>query len=145
MYFCVCPRLHQSIYTPYTYIYIKKNRSVTTLQIYILKKNLKYVHCKMYSIFTVFASIFGYDATSFAHLVILCHFSPQILFKLCQVGWGPLEDRHFQVSPKMFDWVQAQALTGPLKDIHRVVYKPLLHCLKLGIHLTTVKPIMNII
>ena len=29
----------------------------------------------------------------------------------------------------MFDWVQARALAGPLKDIHRVVPKPLLHCL----------------
>ena len=26
----------------------------------------------------------------------------------------------------MFDWVQVRALAGPLKDIHRVVPKPLL-------------------
>ena len=38
-------------------------------------------------------------------------------------------DSHFQVSPEMFDWVQVRALAGPLKDIHRVVPKPLLHCL----------------
>ena len=29
----------------------------------------------------------------------------------------------------MFDWVQVWALAGPLKDIHRLVPKPLLHCL----------------
>ncbi len=38
-------------------------------------------------------------------------------------------DAHFQASPEILDWVQAQALAGPLKDIHRVVYKPLLLCL----------------
>ncbi len=40
-----------------------------------------------------------------------------------------LSDAHFQVSPEIFDWAQAQAVAGPLKDIHRVVYKPLLLCL----------------
>ena len=29
----------------------------------------------------------------------------------------------------MLDWVQVQALAGPLKDILRLVPKPLLHCL----------------
>ena len=29
----------------------------------------------------------------------------------------------------MFDWVQVRALAGPLKDIRRLVPKPLLHCL----------------
>ena len=29
----------------------------------------------------------------------------------------------------MFDQVQVQALSGPLKDIQRLVPKPLLHCL----------------
>ena len=28
----------------------------------------------------------------------------------------------------MFDWVQVWALTEPLKDIQRLVPKPLLHC-----------------
>ncbi len=37
-------------------------------------------------------------------------------------------DAHFQVSPDIFDCIQAQAVVGPLKDIHRVVYKPLLLC-----------------
>jgi len=26
-------------------------------------------------------------------------------------------DRHFQVSPEMFDWVQVQALAGPLTEL----------------------------
>ncbi len=38
-------------------------------------------------------------------------------------------DAHFQVYPEIFDWVQVQAVAGPLKDIHRVVCKPLLRCL----------------
>ena len=29
----------------------------------------------------------------------------------------------------MFDWVQVRALAGPLKDIQRLVPKPLLHCI----------------
>ena len=29
----------------------------------------------------------------------------------------------------MFDWVQVQALAGPLKDIQQLVPKPLLRCL----------------
>ncbi len=29
----------------------------------------------------------------------------------------------------MSDWFQVPALAGPLKDVHRVVPKPLLHCL----------------
>ena len=36
---------------------------------------------------------------------------------------------YFQVPPGMFDRVQVRALAGPLKDIHRLVTKPLLHCL----------------
>ena len=36
---------------------------------------------------------------------------------------------YFQVSPEMFNQVQVWALAGPLKDIHRLVTKPLLRCL----------------
>ena len=68
-------------------------------------------------------SLLGYD-TSFAHLG-LGIFLPL----LCQVGWGLSVDSHFQVSPKIFDWVQVRALAGPLKDIHRVFPKALLRCL----------------
>ena len=44
---------------------------------------------------------------------------------LCQVGMGSLVPSYFQVSPEMFD----RALAGPLKDIQRLVLKPLLRCL----------------
>lgn len=37
-------------------------------------------------------------------------------------------DRHFQVSPEIFDRVQVRSLAGTLKDIHRVVPSPLLLC-----------------
>ena len=36
---------------------------------------------------------------------------------------------YFQVSPEMLNRVQDQALAGPLKDIQRLVPKPLLRCL----------------
>ena len=50
--------------------------------------------------------------------------------RLCQAGWGlSFQPFHIHVSPEMFDWVQVRALSGPLKDIHRVVPKPLLLCL----------------
>ena len=67
------------------------------------------------------------DATSLAHLY-LRSFSHSSLQMLCQVGWGVLVHSYFQVSPEMFDRVQVWALTGPLKDIQRLVPKPLLHC-----------------
>ena len=38
-------------------------------------------------------------------------------------------DSYFQVSPRMFDLVQVQALAGLLKDIQRLVPRPLLRCL----------------
>ena len=69
----------------------------------------------------------GYDATSLAHLY-LSFFSADTL-KLCQVGWAELLHSYFQVSPEMFDWVQVWTLAGPLKDIQRLVPKPLLRCL----------------
>jgi hypothetical protein len=40
---------------------------------------------------------------------------------------------YFQVSSEMLDRVQVQALTGPLKDIQRLVPKPLLHFLVLRV------------
>ncbi len=55
------------------------------------KKKLKLVHCTsiqiLNSVLSWSTSIFGYDATSFAHqhFAIICHSSP---LKLCQVGWG---------------------------------------------------------
>lgn len=64
----------------------------------------------------------------FVHLDLGIFFSadpPQ----LCQVGWVPSVDRHFQVSPDMFDWAQVRAQSGALKDVHRIVPMPVLHCL----------------
>ena len=49
--------------------------------------------------------------------------------KLCQVVWGVSLHSYFQVSSEMFDQVEVWALAGPLKDIQRLVPKPLLHCL----------------
>ncbi len=71
-------------------------------------------------------SLFWYDAKSFAlqHLAIICHSSQKRLDEA---------DAHFQVSPEIFDWVQAQAVTGPLKDIHRVVCLGSLSCWKVNL------------
>ena len=49
--------------------------------------------------------------------------------KLCQVGWGASLHRYSQVSPEIIDWVQVRTLAGRLKDIQRLVPKPLLRCL----------------
>ena len=49
--------------------------------------------------------------------------------KLYQVGLGESLHSYFQVSPEIFDRVQVRALAGSLKDIQRLVLKPLLHCL----------------
>ncbi len=67
--------------------------------------------------------VFLFDATSFAHqhLAIICHLSPRLFTSQALSGWMGT-DAHFQVSPEIFDWVQVQAVAGPLKDIHRVVY-----------------------
>ena len=75
--------------------------------------------------------IFEYDTTSLAHLYLglfLSFFSADP-FKLCQVGWAVLLHNYFQVSPEMFDRVEILVLAGPLKDIQRLVPKPLLGCL----------------
>jgi hypothetical protein len=58
--------------------------------------------------------------------------------KLSQVGWGALLHSYFQVSPEMLDGVQVRALAGQLKDIQRLVLKPLLRCL--GCVLRVVEP-----
>ncbi len=69
---------------------------------------------------------------SFAHrhLAIICYSSPHLFTSQALSGW--MGQTHFQVSPEIFDWVQAQALAGPLKDINSVVSKPLLLCALLG-------------
>ena len=49
--------------------------------------------------------------------------------KPCQVKLEAFLHSYFQVSPEMFHRVQIWALAGPLKDIQRLVPKPLLRCL----------------
>jgi hypothetical protein len=53
--------------------------------------------------------------------------------KLCQVGWGASLHSYFQVCAEIFNGVQVRTLAGPLKDIQRLVLKPLLHCLGCGL------------
>ena len=48
------------------------------------------------------------------------------LLNVCQVGWGASLHSFFKVSPEVFDRVQVRAQAGPLKDIQRLVLKPLL-------------------
>ena len=42
---------------------------------------------------------------------------------------GSVAAKLFSVSPEMFDQVQVRALAGPLKDIQRLIPKPLMSCL----------------
>ena len=58
-----------------------------------------------------------------------CFSSEADPLKLCQVGWGALLHSCFLVSPEILDRVQVWTLAGPLKDIKRLVPKPLLCCL----------------
>ena len=53
----------------------------------------------------------------------------QCLFKVYSAEWGAWLHSYFQVSPELFGRVQVWALVGPLKEIQRLVLKPLLHCL----------------
>uniref|UniRef100_A0AAZ3SLF3 Peptidase S1 domain-containing protein n=1 Tax=Oncorhynchus tshawytscha TaxID=74940 RepID=A0AAZ3SLF3_ONCTS len=45
-----------------------------------------------------------------------------------RVGWGASLHSYYQVSPEMFERVRVRALAGPLKDIQRLVPKPILRC-----------------
>ena len=74
------------------------------------------------------SSLLGYDATSLAHLYLgsFSHSSLQILSSSVRLDG---EHSYFQVSSEMLDLVQVWALAGPLKDIQRLVPKPLLRCL----------------
>ena len=55
-----------------------------------------------------------------------CPFLFAAPLKLHQVGWEVSVHSHFQISPEMFNRILVWALAWPLKDIHRVVLKPLL-------------------
>ena len=76
------------------------------------------------------SSLLGYDATSLAHMY-LGSFSPsslQILSSSVRLE-GEWRCTAIFRSLEMFDRVQARAPAGPLKDIQRLVPKPLVHCL----------------
>ena len=75
-------------------------------------------------------SLLGYDATSLAHLYLgsFSHSSIQTLSSSVRLI-GSIAAQLFQVSPEMLDRVQVCALAGPLKDIQRLVLKPLQCCL----------------
>ena len=53
-------------------------------------------------------------------------FSSADPLKLCEAGWGASLHSYFQVSAEMFDGVKVWALAVPLKDLQRLVPKPLL-------------------
>jgi hypothetical protein len=57
--------------------------------------------------------------STFCYVTALLLFLPQSAdpLKLCQVGWGASLQSYCQVSPEMLDWVQVQAMAGPLNDI----------------------------
>ena len=76
------------------------------------------------------SSLLGYDATSLAHLYLgsLSHSSLQILSSSVRLD-GERRCTAIFRSLEMLDRVQVRALAGPLKDIQRLVLKPLLHCL----------------
>lgn len=53
-----------------------------------------------------------------------------------QLELAPLVNRHFQVSPELYDWAQVRSLAGPHSQrsgLWRFVSKPILHCLCRGI------------
>ncbi len=55
----------------------------------------------------------GYDTTSFAHhnLAIIYHSSSHLFMSQALSGWMGADAR-FQVSPEIFDSIQAQAVAG---------------------------------
>lgn len=66
------------------------------------------------------SSSFECDATTFAHLdwKIFLPFLFINALKLCQAGWGPSVDNHFQFSPEILDQVQVRALAGPHQNCY---------------------------
>ncbi len=89
-----------------------KEVCLKSLKIYLLFF-LHNVHMYIITAFTQLQSqvFFGYDTTSFDHhLAIICHSPPHLSSSVRLDG----ANTHFHVSPEIFDWVQAQALAGPL-------------------------------
>ena len=63
--------------------------------------------------------------------------------KLCQVRRGASLHSYFQISPEMFDQVQVWALAGPLKDIQRLVPKPLLRYVGCVLRVIVLSEVLN--
>jgi hypothetical protein len=80
---------------------------------------------------TTASSLLRYDATTFAHFDLgsFSHSSLQMLSISVRLDVERCYTAFFQVSPEVIDRVQVRALARPLKDIKRLVPKPLLHCL----------------
>ena len=76
------------------------------------------------------SSLLGYDATLLAHLYLgsFPHSSLQILSSSISLE-GSVTAQLFSGLSRVIDVVQVWALAGPLKDIQRLVPKPLLRCL----------------
>ena len=121
---------------------IKQKQGFINLCKFITNKKLKYTfYISIQTLYWVLCwSTFGRDY-SIEYSCVWCYklgtpafgefppfFSVDPL-KLCQVGWGASLHSYFQVSPEMFNRVQVRALVGKLKDIQRLVRKPLPLCL----------------
>ena len=126
-----------SIYTQYPIVMKRKNRflemfsNLLKINNYIIIQTLYSVLCcctfgSDYSIESSWVWRYKFGLHVFGEFLPFFSADP---LKFCQVGWGVLLHSYFQVSPEMFDWVQVQALAGPLKGIQRLISKPFLRCL----------------
>jgi hypothetical protein len=77
------------------------------------------------------SSLLGYDAISLAHLYLgsFSHYSLQILSSSVRLDGERRFTAIFRSLQRCLDWVQFRVLAGPLKDIQKLVLKPLLCCL----------------
>ncbi len=76
-----------------------------------------------FSIFCYVTALFQNGLNLLLLLLLLLGMMQQALIIIWQLFTILLltSQAHFQVSPEIFDWVQSQALAGPLKNIHSVV------------------------
>ena len=94
---------------------------------YALRPFIQYFVEVSFAVITAL-SLLGYEATSLAHLYLGSFSYSSLLILLSSVR---LDAKQCCIaifrSPEMFNRVQVQVLAGPLKDIHWLVPKPLLH------------------
>ncbi len=125
-YNCLNSFFFSLIYTPYL-IMTKWKQNFRNICKFIKNNKLKYqIYISIQTLYSVLSwSTFGsnYSLESFwvwhnklctpglGDFLTFFFANP---LKFSQVGWGPLVDSHFQVSPEVFDWVQVRALAGPL-------------------------------